>query len=229
MFLFATQSVFAEYTCDISASDYYAIYEKDVFTCSSGQYLPANSLGCVTCPNGFTCNGGTYEFDSNEFQGLDFRTIPTTQLSNVCANNFPSYLLAVYEPNEHTCSAGYYLPANVDECTICPAGSACSGGTYTFNETTDQGIQSCSGVTVPAGFAICTPHRLHIGNDVVYVRSTKLTTPSLNIDIDNDGVADFFVNMTTIRTRMNKDSEHYFHAQWENNDYYICDDTTCPQ
>ena len=147
-------------------------------------------------------------------------------MNNICATNFPTKLRARYTPNSHTCSAGYYLPANVDACTICPTNSICSGGTYSFNETTDQGIQSCaSGTFSPTGSAVCYPHIFHVGDDVMYVKSTKQTTPSFNIQIGNER---FYINMTTTRTKMNKDSNRYFHAQWGNNDYYICDDTTCP-
>ena len=35
------------------------IYNKDV-TCSAGQYMPANSNNCATCPANSWCPGGTY-------------------------------------------------------------------------------------------------------------------------------------------------------------------------
>ena len=47
-----------------------------------------------------------------------------------------------------TCSAGQYLPANATVCDSCPANSYCTGGTYTFNETTPQGVTStCAAAT----------------------------------------------------------------------------------
>ena len=222
-----TQSVFAELVCDTGVNKYYATYAINSYTCSVGQYLPANTLGCVACPTGFTCDGGTFYYDADSFQGLTFDAVPTTQMNNICAVNFPKNLNAIYVPNSHTCSSGYYLPAGVDECTLCPSGNACVGGTYSFNETADQGIVACAAPTpyAPTGSAVCYPHILHVGNDVIYLKSTKQTTPSLNIRIGNDI---FYANMTTVRTRMNKDSIHYFHVQWGNNDYYVCDDTMCP-
>ena len=131
---------------------------------------------------------------------------------------------ATFEANTYNCSAGYYLPANVDECTLCLANNICSGGTYTFNETISQGIQSCaSGTFSPTGSSVCYPHIIHVGNNnVIYLKSNKQSYPSLNVKIGQDT---FYANMSTIRMTMNKDSTNYFHVQWGNNDYYVCDDT----
>ena len=126
--IFITQSVFADMSCDISFSKYYAVYEPNSYTCNSGQYLPANALGCVSCPTGFTCPGGTFYFDPDYFQGLSFESVKNNTLNNICAANFPTRLQVVYEPNQHTCNPGYYLPANTDGCTQCPQNNKCPGG-----------------------------------------------------------------------------------------------------
>ena len=225
--IFVTQSVFAEVACNVDLSKYYARYRANTYTCQNGQYLPANTLGCVTCPTGFTCPGGTFEFNPDRFQGISLIAIHGSTMNNICAKNAPNIMSAIFTPNTHTCSAGYYLPANVDECTLCPADNICSGGTYTFNETIDQGIVACTAPTpyAPTGSAVCYPHILHVDDGLVYLRSTKLTSPSLHIRIEDDV---FYANMTTIPTRMNKDSVRYFHSQWDDNHYYICDDTTYP-
>ena len=44
-------------------------------TCASGQYLPKNTLTCASCPNGYTCGGGTYNLDENNDQGIVGNTI----------------------------------------------------------------------------------------------------------------------------------------------------------
>lgn len=58
------------------------------FTCLPGQFLPASGYECVSCPDGYTCVGGTYTFDSKNAQGLERGA---SQLSpdehNTCAAN----------------------------------------------------------------------------------------------------------------------------------------------
>ena len=159
-----------------------------------------------------------------------FAEIVSQNTQNGC--NFvdtSAHLTAIFEPNSHDCSSGYYLPANIDACSQCPANSYCGGGTYNFNETTDQGIQSCNGGFSPAGSSSinsCYPHIMHVGNDVVYLKSTSRTIPSLNVQIGNEI---FYANMETTQTYMSSDSPHYFRIQSGNNNYWVCDDTTCPE
>ena len=144
LIIFMTQSVFAGLSCDINKTEFHAEYQKNTYTCDRGQYLPANAIACVPCPTGFTCAGGTFRFNPDLYQGLNpAGTIPNSTMNNVCANNFPKKITAEYTPHSHTCTAGQYLPAGVDACTQCPANSYCLGGTYTFNETTDQGATAC--------------------------------------------------------------------------------------
>lgn len=219
---------FAEMTCDDAATDYFAVYKPNSYTCNSGQYLPANTSGCVSCPNGFTCNGGTFDFNPDYFQGIDFDTsnISTTTINNICALNFPSDIYAIYEPNIHNCTTGYYLPANTDGCQPCPQNNKCVGGTYTFNETLPQGIEQCeNGYFAPNGSAVCYPHILHIENNNIYLKSEKATTPSLNVKISNDI---FYANMTTIPTTINNTTEQYLKIKQGDTVYYVCDDTICP-
>ncbi len=156
-------------------------------------------------------------------------------LPNACNENILGVSSGVtdmipnFELDVYVCDPGYYLPADGIRCEICPNNNYCVGGAFSYNATTAQGIHECPNFWLsPAGMhelGSCG-RLLHVGNDVVYLRSQKVTTPSLNFRIGDDV---FYANMTTVRTKMNKDSEHYFHARKENDEYYICDDTTCYQ
>ena len=221
--------------------------------CKSLRYVPPNLFANITSPaqNMFSdtfkgCSGLSGYIPPSMFAGLIANNSPTatdmwldtfsgTQLDTTCPVVTTEFdtgyktiwggYVSCYESTPQTCVAGEYLPRYYDSCATCPSGSACIGGTYSFDETTDQGIVACSsGTFAPTGSTVCYPHILHVGNDNIYLKSTKQTTPSLNIRIGNDV---FYANMTTVRTRMNKDSIHYFHVQWENHDYYVCDDTMC--
>ena len=221
--------VYGYYTTDIpnkcgSMSKMFTVFTINQYTCPAGEFLPAYTLGCRACPVGYTCNGGTYDFNDDIFQGAIKQSgYINNNLNNLCSTNAPHELFAVMTPNEHTCRPGYYLPANVDSCTICPQDSYCTGGTYTFNETTNQGIEQCANGRAPAGSSVCYEHILHIGDDVIYLKSNKLTTPSLNVGMD-DGI--FYANMTTTPTPMNSATEHYLKIEYDGVIYYVCDDTT---
>jgi len=218
----------------------YATFAISQYQCSSGYYVPANTDHCVACPDVYDCSGGIFTFNEELDQGNRFKIQITGNIANGCkeaflrAYNNSANITATFTPNIHNCSAGYYLPANVDSCTICPSGNKCPGGNLTFNETTAQGIEPCpaSAPHAPAGSAICYPHILHLSNeipnDIIYLKSTKTTTPALNVDMDNDGVADVFANMTTTQTRMTSASEHYLKIMVEGVLYYVCDDSSCP-
>ena len=206
------------------------VFEPNSFICDAGYYLPANTETCAICLATYDCYGGTFSFSEKSPQGLSTKQNISTNITNGCdlrmlrASNNSTNVKAIFTPNVHNCAQGYYLPANVDECTLCPLNHHCNGGTYTFNETTTQGITGCPSELpfAPMGSTVCYPHILHVGNDIVYLRSVKLTTPSLNIQIGNEV---FYANMTTTPTYMSAMSEHYLKMSYDNTVYYVCDDT----
>lgn len=228
LFALITQPGVADIICDERVSNYSAVYELSEYTCASGYYLPANTDGCVACPSGAVCNGGTFTFDANNYQGLVLNSIPNSGVNNMCADNFPAIWLAMYEPNQYTCGAGYYVPANTDGCVECPVNSYCDGGTYTFDSEIDQGILSCPySLLAPMGMweSEQCGHKLHVGDNSVYLRSAKKTTPSLNIMVDNNV---FYGNMTTADVPMNINTTHKLKVKIGNTVYSVYDDTITP-
>ena len=209
----------------------HAIFEPNEHTCAPGYYMPANTDGCVTCPVGYTCPGGTFTFDEFYSNGIYYTMPIITQVENGCVidllayNNGRSQMGAIFEPNEHTCAPGYYMPANTDGCAICPANSYCHGGTYTFNEDQAQGIIACTdGLYAPTGMwesAQCG-RILHIGEHVVYTRTTKKTEPSLHLNID--GVT-YYANTSTSDIPMNSGTYKRFKIKHGDTIYSVYDDT----
>lgn len=111
--------------------------EKITVTCQAGEYLPANSTTCTTCEGaaeaaGKLCKGGTIIPSTTSAAGLDNCTGDMVPNKNHTQCGAPP-------PKSAKCDAGYYLPKNSEECATCPEKHTCSGGTYVFNETMDQG------------------------------------------------------------------------------------------
>ena len=82
------------------------------------------------------------DYDANETYAnsctVDVLNVSTGETGIATAN---------FSPNTYTCNSGTYLAADGIECITCPAGSFCPGGTYTYNASAADGINSC-----PSGY-----------------------------------------------------------------------------
>ena len=97
-----------------------------------------------------------------------------------------------------TCSGGEYVPTAGDGCVNVGAGYWGAGGTV--SQTSTLGRNACaSGLTTIGSGAGADEagdcgRVLNVDNEKIYLRSTKKTTPSLNISINGDV---FYGNMST--------------------------------
>lgn len=62
-------------------------------------------------------------------------------------NGSPVKFKARWEPNQYTCVPGYYLDHLTATCLPCTVNNFCDGGTFTYDDTNDVGIRSCSEYT----------------------------------------------------------------------------------
>ena len=218
-----------------------ATFTPNQYQCSSGYYVPANNDGCVICPDVYDCSGGTFTFNEKYNQGNKIKTQVNENIRNGCKedflrayNNNIAYITATFTPNVHNCNQGYYLPANIDECTKCLNDHYCPGGTYTFNETIDQGMNDCPSAHpfAPAGMwqqSQCG-RKLHIGDDILYMHQMPAnpTVHRLYIGHPNGIYSANTVardlNSNTF-PKMSEGMSKGFHVTIDNVEYLICDDS----
>lgn len=136
------------------------------------------------------------------------------------ASMIPRFVLTTY-----VCSPGYYLPKDSEGCARCSENSYCVGGTFQYDTDFDQGIAECPNSWYsPKGTASVDQcgHILHIGDNIVYLRSVKQTVPSLNVRIGNDI---FYGNMTTDDVVMHSGTERKLKVRVGDVIYSVYDDT----
>ena len=109
--------------------------------CDIGTYLPANSGDCAACTENI-CAGGTFTVTTYD-QGLGQRCV---------APEKPNHRTGKCDRDMITCISGTYLPANSPlgtECSPCPNGKLCLGGTFEIMRSIDQGADgTCQGDTI---------------------------------------------------------------------------------
>ena len=109
----------------------------EIYKCEAGQYLPAKSVKyCRDCKKDYYCTGGSFMYSTTD-QGL----------AQCPAGFHPNDKQTECEkdlPNEVTCGAGFYLPANTMECKRCSDSKRyCPGGKTFKKNDIDQGIFAC--------------------------------------------------------------------------------------
>ena len=125
-----------------SSQTLYAHWSINSYTCAGGKYLAKGAVSCANCTAGNYCTGGTYNYDDTKDQGIT--ACPSGMTSNAGSSAKTSCKV--------TCAGGKYLAKSASSCANCTAGNYCTGGTYNYDDTKDQGITACpSGMTSDAG------------------------------------------------------------------------------
>ena len=151
--------------------------------CQAGMYnapSPADGEDAYRC---CTCPTNTYQEESGTYFSCTPCPAGTVTIGDTAADHdsIDDCIPIV------SCSPGYYLPTDSTSCTQCPKNSYCPGGTFTPT-TTDSGITQCpDNMYSPLGSdsADDCGRVLHIGEYILYLRTAKLTVPSLNVQIGN--------------------------------------------
>ena len=217
-----------------------ATFTRSQYQCNSGYYVPANTDHCVVCPDVYDCNGGTFTFNEYIDQGNRFKVQITGNIANGCKEDFlraannAANITATFTPNVHNCAQGYYLPANIDECTLCPANSYCPGGNLTFNETVPQGIAQCPSAHpfAPAGMWLASQcgRKLHVGDDILYMHQSPAnpTEHRLFVQVGNT----VYSANTVLRDinsentpKMSAGASKSLHVTINDVEYLVCDDS----
>lgn len=232
-----------------------SVFEATFHSCTSLKTIPKNLFADITSANNLFfyrtfsyCSGLQGYIPPSLFAGLIKKDSPdslkfmtqifsNTNLTTSCPAGTVQFMTG-YEDywngkvscvdENLVCSKGEYLPAHRYQCETCPENNYCVGGTYPYSETNTSGATQCpNGLYAPAGMwesAQCG-RILHIGDNVVYLRATKKTSPAIHIDIDNDGIADYFGNMTTLDVPMTRGTTRKLKLRYGGITYSVYDDS----
>ena len=185
-----------------------------VGTCLAGSYKSGN-----TCP---VCTGNTY----------------SSAGATSCAGCLSNYKISGTSRTDHdsssdckiSCGGGSYLEtANDTTCTNVGEGywaepSIISQGSAGARTACTTGLTTIGYGTGADEVDDCG-RKLHIGDDVMYLRSARKTNPSLIVDIDRDGWPDFYANVSETDHLMSIASGKAFRYENNNKSYFIYDDS----
>ena len=121
-----------------------------------------------------------------------------------------TYLANVYDTICTDVGAGYWAPKTMIAYGDTGVRHKCADGLTTvgYGRGADQ-IEDCGRI-------------LHVGDSVVYLRSAKAVTPSLNVRVDN-GV--YYASMANVAINMNVDTDLKLRIKYNDIDYSVYDET----
>lgn len=165
---------------------------------------------------------------------LDGILVANTTYSGACNTQFLGThdgnvsFEALFDKQLVTCDAGTYLPANSEECIICPINNFCIGGDYELS-TENQGIENCPNkLKSPLGSTLSAQcgQIFHVGDSQLYLSSEKQTNPALVVEISGKN---YYAQMTKTsdgKKTISADSNVVWHTIINDIEYTIHDKTS---
>ena len=168
--------------------------------CAAGTYkASAGNMACTACESGTYATGGA------AFCAECTNTKPANSLytGSATSNNCPwSCDAGYYSTDNASCTAvgaGFYSAAGNNTRTACPAGLTTVGYGHGADEVADCGRQ------------------LHFGDYVVYTKTTKDTTPSINLQMN--GNERYYIGLSPTDHTLSK-----LHLKYNGQEYTAYDD-----
>ena len=212
----------------------YATWSQNTIHCAAGQYLPAGANACQTCPVGDYCEGGDFLLDGAEHGKTQ---CPTGYTSDTGAS--------VQTQCYVNCGAGQWKPTSTGVCENVGVNYWGVGGQSFYGDALEK--QQCGMMSMPNDDGTWTDKQLqttgsglganeaadcgrvlHVGDYSLRLRSGTAATPSLRFDFTHNGVQNLlWAKMTTTQKNMSSESAKKFKMNYNNQTYYVCDDTTC--
>lgn len=156
-----------------------AVYEKEVYNCSSGTYLPAGSTSCDVCLENHYCGAGSYTYSSTDAQGL-----------NACTNGLVSDAGSSAASDCHnptvTCESGQYLPAGATACETCPAGYS---GSDNGRDSREDCFYTCPSKTVENAVSVSADKNKVYYNGTTYPNCTYTVVCDTNYTASGNGTS----------------------------------------
>jgi hypothetical protein len=215
--------------CSLS-QNFIAQFQIKTIVCQQNTYLPADAETCEPCLSGYVCTGGTFTFNETTDQGITLDKHFSGTIQNACPL-FSNNMYATFALKSITCNPGYYLGADNEFCTVCPLNHYCPGGTFTFNETTPQGIIECQSnhPFAPAGMwqqSQCG-RKLHVGEDILYMHQQPAhpTTHRLFVKYGNTTYSANAIQKSENNMPMSANATHSLHITINGIEYLIHDDS----
>ena len=195
----------------------------------AGYYLPMGTDIPVACRKGYYCEGdGSVEFNENKDQGI--KSCPPNYYTDGIG-------ASVKADCKISCPGGYYLAEYGDtECTIAGVGNWIPASTYSWDNELGA-VNECPEGETTIGYGLGADEeadcgrKFHVGANILYLRSVKKTTPSLNVKMGNKtyygNMSEYTSGMTKADAKMSVDATDVLRItdSLTDKEYFVVDDS----